>query len=73
MTRHGGAPDPREGSGLGYWSDMNPRWLIAAVIVLVLVVGGAFLLIGLLRGDETDLEEQPVQGAAAPLVTGQHR
>ncbi|MCM3516941.1 hypothetical protein [Nocardioides sp. P86] len=50
------------------------RWLVpAAVLVLLVVVGGVILLIGLLQGDDTDLdpptpvEEQSSSALALPV------
>lgn len=46
------------------------RYLIAAgVLVLLIVVGGTFLLIGLLRGDDSSTgPKQPTDEVVLPLV-----
>ena len=44
--------------------------VVIAIIAAIVVVGlGAMLLIGLVQGDETDREENPVQGHAAVALS----
>jgi hypothetical protein len=51
------------------------RYLIAAsVLVLLVLVGGTFLLIGLLRGDDSSTgPEQPTSEVVVPILTGAGR
>ncbi|MBC9734779.1 hypothetical protein [Nocardioides marmotae] len=49
------------------------RFLIpAAVLALLIVVGGAFVLIGVLRGDDTSTGpgQQPTDQVILPVLTG---
>jgi hypothetical protein len=51
--------------------EKNRRFVVFLVILLLVVVGGTMLLIGLLRGDDTEVDPNGVNSAplARQLVT----